>query len=138
MTKLKQYKMFIDGEWVDSDTKKTFETLNPEKQIYYFPEILSEAYSSKGPNNYNLLQRTELIEHLNFSKNKNSIVVTHVNAIAQCIPLISFFLQFNNKLVIFISLLNLQPIHRKLWQVEHLVPGLLIAHRNTNFVPTCS
>ena len=30
MTKLKQYKMFIDGEWVDSDTKKTFETLNPE------------------------------------------------------------------------------------------------------------
>ena len=26
----KEYKMFIDGEWVDSDTKKTFETLNPE------------------------------------------------------------------------------------------------------------
>ena len=30
MSKLKQYKMYIDGEWVDSDTKKTFETLNPE------------------------------------------------------------------------------------------------------------
>ena len=30
MTKLKQYKMFINGEWVDSETKKTFETLNPE------------------------------------------------------------------------------------------------------------
>ena len=30
MTKLKQYKMFINGEWVDSDAKKTFETLNPE------------------------------------------------------------------------------------------------------------
>ena len=30
MSELKQYKMFIDGEWVDSDTKKTFETLNPE------------------------------------------------------------------------------------------------------------
>ncbi len=30
MTKLKHYKMYIDGEWVDSDTKKTFETLNPE------------------------------------------------------------------------------------------------------------
>ena len=30
MNKLKQYKMYIDGEWVDSDTKKTFETLNPE------------------------------------------------------------------------------------------------------------
>ena len=30
MSELKQYKMFIDGEWVDSDTKKTFKTLNPE------------------------------------------------------------------------------------------------------------
>ena len=30
MNKTKQYKMYIDGEWVDSDTKKTFETLNPE------------------------------------------------------------------------------------------------------------
>ena len=30
MSKLKQYKMFIDGEWVNSESKKTFETLNPE------------------------------------------------------------------------------------------------------------
>ena len=30
MSKLKQYKMFINGEWVDSENKKTFETLNPE------------------------------------------------------------------------------------------------------------
>ena len=30
MTKLKNYKMFIDGEWLDSETRKTFETLNPE------------------------------------------------------------------------------------------------------------
>ena len=30
MTELKKYQMFIDGRWVDSDTKKTFETLNPE------------------------------------------------------------------------------------------------------------
>ena len=30
MTKLKQYKMLIDGEWVDSESKKTFKTLNPE------------------------------------------------------------------------------------------------------------
>ena len=30
MPELKKYKMFIDGEWVNSDTKKTFETLNPE------------------------------------------------------------------------------------------------------------
>ena len=30
MSKLKKYKMFIGGEWVDSDAKKTFKTLNPE------------------------------------------------------------------------------------------------------------
>ena len=30
MSKLKEYKMFIGGEWVDSDEKKTFKTLNPE------------------------------------------------------------------------------------------------------------
>ena len=30
MPELKKYKMFIGGEWVESDTKKTFETLNPE------------------------------------------------------------------------------------------------------------
>ncbi len=58
------------------------ETLNPEKKIFYFPEVTKESYSNKDLNNYNLLQRTEVIEHLNFSKNKNSIIVTHVNAIA--------------------------------------------------------
>jgi len=30
MPKLKEYKMFIDGEWLDSESKKKFETLNPE------------------------------------------------------------------------------------------------------------
>ena len=30
MTKLKEYKMFIDGSWVESESNKTFETLNPE------------------------------------------------------------------------------------------------------------
>ena len=30
MNKLKEYKMFIDGSWVESESKKTFETLNPE------------------------------------------------------------------------------------------------------------
>ena len=30
MTKLKEYKMFIDGEWLESESKKKFETLNPE------------------------------------------------------------------------------------------------------------
>ena len=30
MNKLKQYQMFINGEWIDSENKKTFETLNPE------------------------------------------------------------------------------------------------------------
>ena len=30
MADLKQYKMFINGEWIDSESKKTFETLNTE------------------------------------------------------------------------------------------------------------
>ena len=30
MSELKKYKMFINGEWVNSDTEKIFETLNPE------------------------------------------------------------------------------------------------------------
>ncbi len=30
MTDLKHYKMFIDGNWVNSENNKTFETLNPE------------------------------------------------------------------------------------------------------------
>tara|TARA_B100001173_G_scaffold60892_1_gene51218 strand:+ start:8811 stop:12134 length:3324 start_codon:yes stop_codon:yes gene_type:complete len=60
------------------------ETLNSDKQIFYFPETKKEPYSDKEPNNYNLLQRTELIEHLNFSKNKNSIIViTHLHAISE-------------------------------------------------------
>ena len=30
MSNLKKYKMFIGGEWVESESKKTFKTLNPE------------------------------------------------------------------------------------------------------------
>ena len=30
MTKLKEYKMYVDGKWIDSEDKKTFESLNPE------------------------------------------------------------------------------------------------------------
>ena len=30
MTKIQNYKMFIDGQWVDSESGKTIETLNPE------------------------------------------------------------------------------------------------------------
>ena len=30
MSELKKYKMFINGEWVDSESKKTFKSLNPE------------------------------------------------------------------------------------------------------------
>ena len=32
MSKLKEYKMFIDGDWVDSEKKKTFETLDVQKK----------------------------------------------------------------------------------------------------------
>jgi len=30
MPKLKEYKMYINGEWIDAENKKTFESLNPE------------------------------------------------------------------------------------------------------------
>ena len=30
MTKLKEYKMYINGAWIDAENKKTFESLNPE------------------------------------------------------------------------------------------------------------
>ena len=30
MPKLKEYKMYINGKWVDAENKKTFESLNPE------------------------------------------------------------------------------------------------------------
>ena len=40
MSKLKHYKMYIDGEWIDSESKKTFETLNPEN---------NEPWATKSP-----------------------------------------------------------------------------------------
>ena len=30
MTTLKEYKMYINGSWVDAESKKTFKSLNPE------------------------------------------------------------------------------------------------------------
>ncbi|MCH1485308.1 MAG: transcription-repair coupling factor [Flavobacteriaceae bacterium] len=59
------------------------EIINPNKKIFYYPETSKEPYSELKINNYNLLQRTELIEHLNFSKKNNSIIVTYVNAISE-------------------------------------------------------
>ena len=44
MPKLKEYKMFIDGEWMDSESKKTFETLNPENN--WVPSRLSLSNES--------------------------------------------------------------------------------------------
>ena len=44
MPELKKYKMFINGEWVNSDTKKTFETLNPENNKPW--AIVPEASAS--------------------------------------------------------------------------------------------
>ena len=50
MSELKKYQMFIDGQWVDSDTKKTFETLNPENNKPW--AVVPEAcllYTSPSP-----------------------------------------------------------------------------------------
>ena len=53
------------------------------KKVFLFPEIIKEPYSQQKINNYNLLQRTQLIDHLNFSNEKNIIILTYVNAIAE-------------------------------------------------------
>ena len=44
MPELKKYKMFINGEWVNSDSRKTFETLNPENNKPW--AIVPEASTS--------------------------------------------------------------------------------------------
>ena len=41
MPKLKEYKMYINGEWVDAENKKTFESLNPENNEPWF--VVPEA-----------------------------------------------------------------------------------------------
>ena len=46
MTELKKYQMFIDGQWVDSDTKKTFETLNPENNKPWATVFLYQLFQS--------------------------------------------------------------------------------------------
>ena len=48
MTKLKEYKMYINGTWVDAENKKTFKTLNPENNEPW--AIVPEA-SAKDVNN---------------------------------------------------------------------------------------
>ena len=59
------------------------ELLYPSKKIFYYPEISKEPYLDANSNNYNLLQRTELLEHLNFSKADNSIIVTYAKAVSE-------------------------------------------------------
>ena len=48
MTKLKEYKMYINGSWVDAENKKTFESLNPESNVPWavFPEASSKDVDS--------------------------------------------------------------------------------------------
>ena len=59
------------------------ELFHLNKKVLLFPEIIKEPYSEQKINNYNLLQRTQLIDHLNFSNEKNIIILTYVNAIAE-------------------------------------------------------
>ena len=47
MSKLKKYQMYIDGQWVDAENNKTFETLNPENNEPWaiVPEASAKAVS---------------------------------------------------------------------------------------------
>ena len=72
MSKLKHYKMFINGEWVDSESKKTFETLNPENNKPW--AIVPEA-SVKDVNNAVLrygkvLTMQAILKHKHTNKTK--------------------------------------------------------------------
>ena len=62
MTKLKEYKMFINGSWIDAENKKTFESLNPEnnepwavipeastKDVNKAVEAAQKAFEGKWP-----------------------------------------------------------------------------------------
>ena len=62
MTKLKEYKMYINGSWVDAENKKTFESLNPEnnepwalvpeasaKDVNKAVEAAQKAFEGKWP-----------------------------------------------------------------------------------------
>ena len=50
MSKLKEYKMYINGEWVDAENKKTFETLNPENNEPWavVPEASANRYKQSS------------------------------------------------------------------------------------------
>ena len=62
MTKLKEYKMYINGTWVDAENNKTFESLNPEnnepwavvpeasaKDVNKAVEAAQKAFEGKWP-----------------------------------------------------------------------------------------
>ena len=62
MTKLKEYKMYIDGAWIDAENKKTFKSLNPEnnepwaivpeasdKDVNKAVEAAQKAFEGKWP-----------------------------------------------------------------------------------------
>ena len=55
MTKLKEYKMFIDGKWINSESGKTFKTLNPENNKPW--AILPEASEIDVDNAVNAAQK---------------------------------------------------------------------------------
>ena len=55
MSKLKQYKMFINGEWVNSESNKTFESLNPENNEPW--AVVPEASAKDVNNAVNAAQR---------------------------------------------------------------------------------
>ena len=68
MPELKKYKMYINGEWVDSEGKKTFETLNPENNKPW--AVVPEA-SAKDVDNA-VFVCTYYKENLDYKKFKNN------------------------------------------------------------------
>ena len=68
MTKLKEYKMFINGEWVESESKKTFETLNPENNEPW--AIVPEASSKDVDKLFKPHNKPSRVNGLNYFQEK--------------------------------------------------------------------
>ena len=49
MTKIQNFKMYIDGQWVDSETGRTIETLNPENNEIGRRRVGKECRSRWSP-----------------------------------------------------------------------------------------
>ena len=69
MSKLKKYQMYIDGQWVDAENNKTFETLNPETNEIFLDINTSSTVQSAPAAGYTkggweMIDSVAFIDHI--------------------------------------------------------------------------